>query len=295
MGDKATIPEHCSQVNVIRVDFPLKKETVLAHVKGKKVHKNTRYLVLENGDQRAIVSIIGLSGKGFFRDITAAEVLSLPSGTGYVCDRTVNVHNHVSVSRATAATKEPFVVIEGEFDHVTFERKEPPLVITVLDVVPPYPSKLAVLAGRAIESMTLTRPVRFQERIIDLNALVAAERPTKVVYPCRAVDVGKEHLGNAEVSFLQDNVEVGDDAVLMGCDFSRKMVLARFKARPKFIDMCPAHFADREGIKGPLIIKCCEVEDKVLIEKEKRRVTVPWGVKMEDLWTAINACLSFDR
>ena len=295
MGVTATIPEHCSQVNVIRVDFPLQKETILTHIKGKKVHKNTRYLVLENGGQRTIVAIIGLSGKGFFRDITDVEILSLPNKTGYVRDRTVNVHNHVSVSRATTGTKEPFVVIEGEFDHVTFERKETALVITVLDVVPPYPSKLAVLTGRAIEAMTLTRPVSIQERIINLNALVAAQRPVKVVYPCRAVDVGKERLGDAEVSFLQDNVEVGDDAVLMGCDFSRKMVLARFKARPKFIDMCPAHLADKEAIKGPLIIKCCEVENNILIEKEKKRVTVPWGVNMEDLWTAINACLSFDR
>jgi len=116
-----------------------------------------------------------------------------------------------------------------------------------------------------------------------------------VVYPCRAVNVGRERLGNVEISFLQDDVEVGNDAVLMGCDFSRKMVLARFKARPKFIDMCPAHLADKRAIKGPHIIKCCEVEDKVLIEKEKKRVTVPWGVKMEDLWIAINACLSFEK
>lgn len=276
------------------MDFPLEKEAILSRIKGKKVHKNTRYLVLEKGKDRAIVSITDLSGKGFFREISTAKVLSLPAETGYVLDRTVNVHNHFSVSRATADTKEPFVVVEGEFDHVTFERKEPPVVITVLDVVPPHPSKLAVLTRRAVEVMTLTRPVRIEERIIDLNALVAAERPSKVVYPCRAVDVGRERLGDAEVTFLQDNVEVGDDAVLMGCDFSRKMVLARFKAKPRFIDMCPAHLADKECLKGPLIIKCCEVEDKVLVEKQKRRVTVPWGVKMEDLWTAINACLSFD-
>lgn len=269
------IPEHCSAVSMQEVDFELTRGTIRERMLGQKVYHKTRYLILRNGDSLAIVEVDG-TGYGMFKKVEEIEVMALPEETAFIKAPKADPFNHNSLSRAAEDTEKRVAVVETEFDHITFIVKEEPIIINLVDVVPPHPSKLLTLAERAIDTMTLTRPVRIVAKIVDITKMVEAE---EIVYPCRATDMG-EH---SHAKFLHECPVIGEDGVLVGCDVSRKIFYSEYKRRPKFVNICPKEYT--KDIDGFKLIKCCLVEGKV--EMEEDMVIVPWGVKLEEIREAV--------
>jgi hypothetical protein len=254
------------------VDFELTRETVQSMLIGQKVYHKTNYLVLRHKDGAyAVVKVHG-SGYGMFKTVESVEVISLPEETSFVKDPKADAFNHNSLSEAAKEADSRVVVLETEFDHITFVVKEDPITIHLVDVVPPYPSKLLVLAERALTQMTLSRPIKIVPRLVDITKLVQAD---EIVYPCRATEMG-EH---SHAKFLHERPEMGDEAVVVGCDISRKIFLSEYKRKPKLVNICPKNFID--SLEGPKLIKCCLVEGKV--EMEGDLAIVPWGVKVEEI------------
>jgi hypothetical protein len=211
-----------------------------------------------------------------FKKVEQVEVISLPEETTFICDPKADAFNHNSLSEAANKAGTRAVVVEAEFDHITFVIKEDPVVINLVDVVPPHPSKLLVLAERAIRTMSLEKPVVIVPKIVDITELVQAE---EIVYPCRASDMGD----HSHAKFLHECPEVTDDTVLVGCDISRKIYYSEYKKQPKMVNICPKEHV--KGIEGFKLVKCCLVEGKVEVEGDM--AIVPWGVKVEEVRQAV--------
>jgi hypothetical protein len=278
------IPHHCSEVSMVESDFELTQGNIKKGLLGRKVYHKTNWLVLRKGKGRkGQYAVVGIKGKGYgmFKNIDHVDILSLPKETAFVRAPKADPFNHNALSKVLQRTGKRAAVVETEFDHITFVIKEDPVVITLIDVVPPHPSKLEVLAERALRSMSLDRPVELVYKIIDLTQLV---RTKEVVYPCRARDMGRHR----HAKFLHEVPKVGDQVTLVGCDISRKIFYSEYKRMPKFVNMCPKDFV--KGIRGLKLIRCCLVEGKA--ETDGDTVMVPWGVRPEELREAFRKLLA---
>ena len=276
------MPDHCSEVSMQEADFELTREAIDNNLIGKKVYHKTNYLVLRHGsDAYAVVKVSG-TGYGMFKTVEQVKVISLPEETSFIKDPKADAFNHNSLSEAAERAGTKVVVLETEFDHITFVVKEEPIIINLVDVVPPYPSKLLVLAERALRQMTLSRPVRILHRLVDITKLVQAD---EIVYPCRATEMG-EH---SHAKFLHECPVMSDEAVVVGCDISRKIYLSEYKKKPRLVNICPKNFV--KDVEGPTLIKCCLVEGKVDMEGDM--AIVPWGVKIEEVREAFRRLIQY--
>jgi len=266
------IPDHCSEVSMQDADFELTQDAIESNLVGQKVYHKTNYLVLrhENGTY-AVVKVSG-SGYGMFKTVEHVEEISLPEETAFIKDPKADAFNHNSLSEAAERADTRVVVLETEFDHITFVVKEEPFIVNLVDVVPPYPSKLLVLAERALRQMTLSRPIKIVPKLVDITKLVQAD---EIVYPCRATEMG-EH---SHAKFLHECPVISDEAVVVGCDISRKIYLSEYRKKPNLVNICPKNFT--EDVEGFKLIKCCLVEGKVEVEGDM--AIVPWGVKVEEI------------
>ena len=279
------IPHHCNAVSMVEASFELSKANILKELQGRKVYHKTRWLVLRRGKgkkgQYAVVEIES-HGYGMFKNIDKVKIISLPKETAFVHAPKADPFNHNSMSAVLERTGRRAAVVEAMFDHITFVTKEDPVIIHLLDVVPPSPSKLEIMAPKVLTSMSLDHPVHFDTKIVDLTKLVKTK---EVVYPCRARNMGK----HKHAKFLHEVPKLDDHVTLVGCDISRRIFYSEYKRMPGFVNMCPKNFV--KNIKGLKLIRCCLVEDQALQEGDM--VMVPWGVRMEDLRDAINKLLSY--
>jgi hypothetical protein len=278
------IPHHCSEVSMVEAPFELTRSKILKELLGRKVYHKTNWLVLRHGKgktgQHALVQIQG-HGYGMFKNIDKAQIISLPKETAFVRAPKADPFNHNSMSDVLERTGKRAAVVEAMFDHITFVTKEAPVVIHLLDVIPPKPSKLEVMASKALMSMSLDHPVKLVYEIVDLTKLVKTK---EVVYPCRARNMGK----HKHAKFLHEVPKLHEQVTLVGCDISRRIFYSEYKRMPGFVNMCPKNFV--KNTKGLKLIRCCLVEDKAQLEGDM--VMVPWGVRMEDLRDAFNKLLT---
>jgi hypothetical protein len=278
------IPRHCNAVSMVDAPFELTRASIHKELKGRKVYHKTSWLVLRHGKgksgQYALVEIQG-HGYGMFKNIDKIHIISLPKDTTFVRAPKADPFNHNSMSAVLERTDKRVAIVEAMFDHITFVTNEAPVVIHLLDVIPPKPSKLEVMASKALMSMSLDHPVKLVYKIVDLTELVKTK---DVVYPCRARNMGK----HKHAKFLHEVPKLGEQVTLVGCDISRRIFYSEYKRMPNFINMCPKNFA--KDVKGLKLIRCCLVEDQA--QQEGDMVMVPWGVRMEDLREAFNKLLA---
>ncbi|MCG7844339.1 MAG: hypothetical protein MIO90_02780, partial [Methanomassiliicoccales archaeon] len=71
------LPDHCKDVSMRHVDFPLTRENILREFHGKIAYTRTDFMVLRNGNDTATVRVTKKKGKDLFRPITDLEIISL--------------------------------------------------------------------------------------------------------------------------------------------------------------------------------------------------------------------------
>jgi hypothetical protein len=79
------------------------------------------------------------------------------------------------------------------------------------------------------------------------------------------------------VSYL-DEIPPRADWTLVGCARSRAIHDWFYDGPVAFVDMCPRQLARRAAAGGPVLTKCCLLEDKVAAEDGL--VVVPWGASL---------------
>ena len=259
------------QVSVAAVDS-LDPDDLVACFTGREAYVKTRFVVArlrDRPDQIALVELARDNSADLFSPAPAARVLARTEECGYVRDDRADLG--IASHLAAAARRCPdarCVVVEGRYSHVSFILNPDPIDLTVVDVVPPVPSKLADQVRRVLDVAEDLPPVAVTERVIDSRELLAeARQPSpepqenrqrtalsaavsppgrgqspepQVLVPCRG---GGIDIDSAAVSYLDERPELAGAWTLLGCQRSRQIHDWFYGAEPaEVVDWCPRRF-----------------------------------------------------
>jgi len=166
-------------------------------------------------------------------------------------------------------------------------------------VVPPWPAKLADQLTRVLDLAEDLPPVELVPDLVDLAELAGTRPSGHYLFPCRAGGAGADVPGGggpgaarlgAEVSYL-DEVPGRRPWTLVGCARSRAIHDFFYGDEVDMVEMCPRSLAARRlaGRPGPVVTKCCLLEDRV--SAEGNCVVVPWGATFAQVREGLDLAL----
>jgi hypothetical protein len=272
-------PAAYREVSVAQVGFALTADNLLAHFRGRECYRRTRFLVVRNGDETALVSVDPVDPERLFSPASTVTILALPSETVDV--RHPEVDTGVPSQLARVAVKHPdkrAVVVEGRYAHVSFLLDPDPIRVRVREVVPPHPAKLLDQAQRVLDLAEDLPPILLEHELIDLDTLVGEE--AVVLLPCRGAGI---QFADRETYFL-DERPPDHDWALFGCARSRQIHAWFYGRAAPGVDTCPRQLA---ADTGPLLTKCCLLEDRIELDGDV--AVVPWGASLSQVRDALVA------
>ncbi len=261
----------------------LEPEALRDHILSRRVYRRTEFIVAVRGDERALVQLEREAGDEIVVPVRDARVLAGPDELVFVADESVDTGNASQLARAAAASgrQASVYVVQGRFQHVNFIYRPAPLLVRVVEVVPPHPPKLLEMAQAALDFDEELPPLELRLVPIDLLELAAAHPAGRYLFPCRCAGIDP----GAPVDFLDDGPPVAADWTLIGCERSRQIHVALYGHEPRArADFCPLVLEPEPGGE-PTLLKCCLRERG--IEQDGRRVTVPWGASLDETRDAL--------
>lgn len=286
------------QVSVAAVDS-LDPDDLVACFTGREAYMRTRFVVArlrDRPDQVALVELARDNSADLFSPAPAARVLARTEECGYLRDdrADLGIASHLAAA-ARRCTGARCVVVEGRYSHVSFILNPDPIDLTVVDVVPPTPSKLADQVRRVLDVAEDLPPVTVTERIIDSRELLAeARQPSpepQVLVPCRGGGIG---IDGAAVSYLDERPKPVGAWTLLGCQRSRQIHDWFYGTEPvEMVDWCPRRFVGSAATDdhGELVLsRCCLLEEGV--ERRGGAVWVPWGGTLAEVRRAVELLVS---
>ena len=241
------IPEHCRDVGIKDVEFPLNPESIVKAWKGKRTYFRTKYLVLRNGDEHCVLGVRS-TASGVMNDVDDIDVISLPDETVWVEDAEIDVLSPTQLVRIALQHPGKTVVVKGAFDHVSFVNDPEVKRIRVFDVAPPA-SKLVSLVRSIADSQAISVAVDVEEDLVDMNVLAEDVKTEEILLPCEG-DLATDKT----VLYLAKSPDV-HNATLIGCEFSRKVARELYGRDLPFFQICPRRIV--KGTDVPTIVKCC--------------------------------------
>jgi hypothetical protein len=285
----STIPGRYREVSVVRVDVPLERDALTALLTSRPVYRRTRYLVVHNSKQTALVEVDRLTSGGLFDDVAAVRLLAGPTETVHL--RRPDLDTGVPSQLARAAAEVPgarCVVVEGRYGHVSFVLDPAPVRLHVLDVAPPHPAKLVDQVERFLQTADDLPAVLPLPRVVELSDLLPTTPAERYLLQCRG---GGMDVPGASVSYL-DEVPPRQDWTLLGCARSRAIHDVLYDRAVPQIDTCPRTLARDIAVPDgeALLLKCCLLEER--IETDGRStVVVPWGASFGHLRAGLEAAV----
>lgn len=286
-------PTHCSSVSTKRVSFPLTEDDINNNLLNKPAYKKTEYIILNNGNDWAVVSVNKADAINLFTRITAVEVISLPDSTKYLEDRSIDVLSPTRMAEKAQELDTETLVVKGMFEHVSFIHKEKLLPLMVFEVVPPEPPKLTELVRGALNSGNVSKPVRIMPKIMDLRVIADNCTSQNIVFPCRASGLTSDK----KTFYLDQRPEISSEEKssisLIGCDLSLRIFNTLYDVEPEFFNFCPKRQAMDLQSELTIITKCCEVKQGYT--RIGNIVIVPWGATQREVEDALNDLLGNTR
>lgn len=283
-------PEHCKEVSVKRVSFPLTGEDIRKNLLNKLAYKRTKYIALNNGEEWAIVGIRKPETKNLFTRIEEVNIISMPGSTKYIEDPEIDVLSPTRMAEKAQELGAETLIIKGMFEHVSFIHKEKLVPLTVLEVVPPEPPKLAELVKKALYSGNIGKPVKIMSRIIDLREMTSKCKSQNIVFPCHASGLKS----NGKTFYLDERPEFSQEALgnmsLIGCDLSLMIFKTLYGVEPEFYNFCPKKRAIDMQPEQLTLTKCCEIKEGY--ERIGNTAIVPWGATLKEVEDALNNLLA---
>jgi hypothetical protein len=181
---------------------------------------------------------------------------------------------------------------------VSFILDPAPIRIRVVEVVPPWPAKLADQLSRVLDLAEDLPPVELVPHLVDLDVLAATRPAEHYLFPCRAGQgaASEPARGAAEVSYL-DEIPERAPWTLVGCARSKSIHDWFYGGDVPMVDMCPRRLAAAQTDAGPagdrsvpVITKCCLLEDRVVTEPGL--VVVPWGASLAQIREGLRLALT---
>lgn len=276
------VPSAYRGVAITRLDSSLTEQSLVEHFLGREAYRRTRFIVVRGpGDETALVHVGREDHDSLFAPIMSVDVLALPSETAYVVapDSDTAIPSSLAAVAVREAPHARAVVVEGKYRHVSFILNPDPIRLTVLEVVPPRPAKLADQVQRILDTAEDLAPMVVEVQATDLADL--ARRTPSPVYllPCRGSDATVE---GAQVRYLDERPS-REEWVLLGCERSRQIHEWFYGDIPPGADMCPR----RAIVTGDdaVLAKCCLLESSIEVDDD--RVVVPWGASMAQVSEAL--------
>ena len=298
------VPSQYRGVSVADVPVPLTGPALRDHLLGRVVYRRTRYLIARHAGAAAVVEVAKHSEQPLFSPVTAVTVLAGPDETALVDAPEADTAVPTQLARV-AASQAPgarCVIVRGRYGHVNFILDPAPIRIRVLEVVPPWPPKLADQLARVLDLAEDLPPVELVPELADLTALAGTRPSAHYLFPCRAGEAAPPGGGGrpaaATVSYL-DELPERRPWTLVGCARSKAIHEWFYDGDVPVVDMCPRNLAGRHGAgdRGPVITKCCLLEDRITADGDV--VVVPWGASLaqirEGLDRAVAAALAAEQ
>jgi hypothetical protein len=284
------VPSQYRNVSVADVPVALDEESLRAHLLGRPVYRRTRYLVARRGAAAAVVEVSKESELPLFSPVTAMSVIAGPDETAFVDAPGADTAVPTQLARVAAqqAPGARCVIVRGRYGHVNFILDPAPIRIGVVEVVPPWPPKLADQLNRVLDLAEDLPPVELVPHLVDLDALAATRPSEHYLFPCRA----GQPAGAVAVSYL-DEIPERVPWTLVGCARSRSIHDWFYGDDVPMVDMCPRRLAAQRAGSMPVLTKCCLLEDRVV--QEAGLVVVPWGASLGQIREGLGMALTAGR
>lgn len=314
MSKKNLIPLPYRRVSVQRVSIPLNESSIRSYLLGKEAYRLTDYIILRGEAGEAVVRVEkvspvlslsrGIEGpvegtEPLFSPITAVEILALPDNCVWVEDPEVDTGNPSAMAakaRSLTLSPQATLIVEGLYGHVNFLHQPDPIVVRVVEVVPPNPPKLVAMVWKVLSYASDLPAMVVEPELIDVAAMARDHLAAAYLFPCRASGLA----GPGPTHFL-DERPPRQDWLLIGCERSRQIHRHFYGDEPPWVEMCPRSLMETfdkacpEGFKGPgappgskpRMLKCCLLESE--IEIKDHTVVVPWGATLQQVEQGLRA------
>ena len=269
---------------------PLEEGAVKEVLLAREAYRRTEFVVLRGDDgATALVGLTCTSQEALFNPIAAVDWLGGPEDCAYVVRHDVDTANATALAEVALAEARgaAICVVEGRYQHVNFIVRARPLVVRLVDVVPPEPPRLLDLARTAVAIDEDLPPIRLSPELLDVRALAGAVPDRHYVLPCQGA--GLELPG--AVDYL-DQRPARADWTLVGCERSRQFHRWFYGAdADRQVELCPDRLTPVEPDGGTAtLLRCCLLERGFRVEGN--RAVVPWGTNLSEVQAALRALTS---
>jgi len=285
------IPQHCGDVGVAEVSFPLTEEDLRKHFLGRRSYTKTKFCAVKSGKDWAVIQISKKQTKNLFQPVENIRVLSLPERTCFVQEPDLDVLHIGNLLKVQSRHPGKMVVFQGRFEHISFVDVKVPARIRLIDVVPPNPSKLESIVKELVgESLSL---LKIDVELINILDLVKETKADVVLLPCRSSYDGiADKVGRRKYYFLDQAPELSEkqikSSVLVGCSLSARIFEEVYGSKPNLANICV-----RESMKVadgiPTISRCCKIKKEVDVDDDL--ILVPWGANVCEVAEALRIAL----
>ncbi|MGH3203502.1 MAG: DUF7714 family protein [Streptosporangiaceae bacterium] len=287
------VPSQYRNVSVADVPVALVPDSLRSYLVGRPVYRRTRYIVARHGGASAVVEVGKESEVPLFSPVVSMSVLAGPEETAFVDAAETDTAVPTQLARVATqlAPGARCVIVRGRYGHVSFILDPAPIRIRVVEVVPPWPPKLADQLSRVLDLAEDLPPVELVPHLVDLDELAATRPARHYLFPCRAGQPTAAEPGRVEVSYL-DEIPERAEWTLVGCARSRAIHDWFYGGDVPMVDMCPRKLAESDATPTamPVITKCCLLEDRV--SNEAGLVVVPWGASMTQIRDGLRLALT---
>lgn len=280
---KNFVPLPYRRVAVREADFPLTARGLEDNLLGREAYRRTEFIVLRRRGDCAIARVEKESAEELFSAITSVELFAGPEECCWTDDPGVDVGNPSQLAakaRAMGFGRERTVIVHGKYEHVNFIYHPDPIVIQVVDVVPPEPAKLWTMAQQVLSFSEDLPAVELQLAPIDLVGLARQHPAPAYLFPCQAAGTNV----GAPIYFLDTRPE-WREWKMIGCERCAQFHRHFYDREPDQVDYCPRNLTDI-GSADLVLTKCCMLE--TTIECEGNRAVVPWGANLRHVQEALN-------
>ena len=280
--ERNLVPGKYRGVAVAHVDAKLDEPSLRRHFLGRETYRRTRFIVVRNGDDTAIIRVRKQSNEPLFAAITDVELVAGTGECAYLhCpDVDTGVPSALAAAAISRVPGMRAAVVQGRYEHVNFVVAPEPIRVTVREVEPPLPPKLLDQAQRVLDVAENLPPMELVADLVRLADLAASRRADRYLVPCRGS--GFDPPG-AQTSYL-DERPPHEPWILVGCERSQQIHEWFYGERADQLDICPRA---RPEIAGPLLTKCCLLENDIVVEAGQ--AIVPWGASLEQISAALAA------
>lgn len=276
------LPYRC--VSFQPYDGEMTADVIAQYLLNREVYRRTDIVILHNDRHEYAVAAVQRTGsETLFTAVEKVEVLALLDDCVFIQDPATDPANRSALAKLAfsnhVSTKQTAIVV-GAFDHINIIHHPNPLVLRVLEVVPPEPPKLYHLVEQVLSYADLP-PIMLELETIDLRDLAGKVSPEAYLVPCRSG--GLSDLG-APVYFLDERPKQRQNWTLLGCERSLQFHRHYYGDEPPRVEMCPRKLLKPD--EKATILKCCLLEYD--IEQQGNVMTVPWGSDLKLIEKALH-------